>query len=331
MNDVFLKGLSSSQVSNWLGQNSYGNIPVPARTGRVVPTSLQYLVIGGGGGGGGGTGGGGGAGGYRCSVPGESTGGGGSAESEISVVPGQKFIIVVGAGGSGEVPTQNFGPAKSGSPSYFAGIISYGGGAGGPGLTAGGAEGPGLNGGCGGGGGGGYYVPYAGGLAYNIPTQGYAGGVSQGNNNYCGGGGGGAGAIGGAGNFTVTPRGKGGDGLSSAITGTSITRAGGGGGGSYFAISTVGGSGGGGNGNTSNGAPGWAGSNGTINTGSGGGGAGNWYAATTNAGGNGGKGIVIIRYPSTFSLAASTSGSPTQTTTGGYHIYIFNDSGSITF
>jgi hypothetical protein len=45
----------------------------------------------------------------------------------------------------------------------------------------------------------------------------------------------------------------------------------------------------------------------------------------------GGKGVVILRYPSTFSLASATTGSPTQTTTGGYHIYQFNDSGSITF
>jgi hypothetical protein len=29
-------------------------------------------------------------------------------------------------------------------------------------------------------------------------------------------------------------------------------------------------------------------------------------------------------------LAAATTGSPTQTTTGGYHIYTFNASGSIT-
>jgi hypothetical protein len=327
MNDVFLKGLSSSQVSNWLGQNSYGNIPVPARTGRVVPTSLQYLVIGGGGGAGTGTGGGGGAGGYRCSVPGETMGGGGSAESEISVVPGQKFIIIVGAGGSGEIPApQHPSVAKNGSPSYFGGIIAYGGGAGGAGIYLG--ERPGYNGGCGGGAGAGYYGAYTGGLAYTTPTQGYAGGVSQGNNNYCGGGGGGAGAIGTAGTVGVTSRGSGGAGLSSAITGTSITRAGGGGGGSLQPVTAAGGSGGGGNGNSVNNGNG---SNATINTGSGGGGGGYAYPIVTAVGGNGGKGIVIIRYPSTFSLAASTSGSPTQTTTGGYHIYVFNDSGSITF
>jgi hypothetical protein len=47
--------------------------------------------------------------------------------------------------------------------------------------------------------------------------------------------------------------------------------------------------------------------------------------------GGGGSGIVIIRYADTFPLAASTTGSPTQTTTGGKHIYKFTGSGSITF
>jgi hypothetical protein len=40
---------------------------------------------------------------------------------------------------------------------------------------------------------------------------------------------------------------------------------------------------------------------------------------------------VILRYADTFALAASTTGSPTQTTTGGYHIYTFTATGSITF
>jgi hypothetical protein len=40
---------------------------------------------------------------------------------------------------------------------------------------------------------------------------------------------------------------------------------------------------------------------------------------------------VIIRYPDTFSLASSTTGSPTVATTGGYRIYTFTASGSIIF
>jgi hypothetical protein len=45
----------------------------------------------------------------------------------------------------------------------------------------------------------------------------------------------------------------------------------------------------------------------------------------------GGSGIVIIRYLDTFPNAASTTGSPTLTQTGGYKIYTFNASGSITW
>jgi hypothetical protein len=40
---------------------------------------------------------------------------------------------------------------------------------------------------------------------------------------------------------------------------------------------------------------------------------------------------VIIRYANTFTDAASTTGSPTFTNTGGYKIYTFTGSGSITF
>jgi hypothetical protein len=41
--------------------------------------------------------------------------------------------------------------------------------------------------------------------------------------------------------------------------------------------------------------------------------------------------VVIIRYADTFSPAASTTGSPTYTVTGGYRIYQWTASGSITF
>jgi hypothetical protein len=47
--------------------------------------------------------------------------------------------------------------------------------------------------------------------------------------------------------------------------------------------------------------------------------------------GAGGSGIVILRYPDTFKSASSTTGSPTISTSGGFRIYKFTSSGSITF
>jgi hypothetical protein len=66
---------------------------------------------------------------------------------------------------------------------------------------------------------------------------------------------------------------------------------------------------------------------GTVNTG-GGGGAGR-YSFTGNGGNGGGSGVVIVRYADSFP-AATTTGSPTVTVTGGYRIYVFNASGTIT-
>ena len=64
---------------------------------------------------------------------------------------------------------------------------------------------------------------------------------------------------------------------------------------------------------------------GTINTGSGGGGTddGNGFA--------GASGIVIIRYADTYTAATTTTGSPTITVAGGYRVYKWTGSGTITF
>jgi hypothetical protein len=45
----------------------------------------------------------------------------------------------------------------------------------------------------------------------------------------------------------------------------------------------------------------------------------------------GGSGVVIIRYADSYAAATSTTGSPTITTTGGYRVYKWTSSGSITF
>ena len=49
------------------------------------------------------------------------------------------------------------------------------------------------------------------------------------------------------------------------------------------------------------------------------------------ASGSGGSGIVFIKYADTFPAATSTTGSPTITTSGGYRLYKFTGSGTITF
>jgi len=69
---------------------------------------------------------------------------------------------------------------------------------------------------------------------------------------------------------------------------------------------------------------------GTVNTGGGGGGAGA-KSGSGSAGGAGGAGVVVIRYPDTYNIAASTTGSPILETANGYRTYIFKTSGSITF
>lgn len=88
-----------------------------------------------------------------------------------------------------------------------------------------------------------------------------------------------------------------GAGASSSISGSAVTYAAGG---DNFAPSTT---------------PGSGGSN-------------SFYSA---GGTDGQTGIVIIRYPNTYPAAASTTGSPTIANTGGYRIYSWTSSGSITF
>lgn len=287
-----ITGKTATRTVNWLVTS----------TTRLV----EYLVVAGGGAGGNnsgpysnGTGGGGGAGGFRT-----ATG--------YTVSTGSTITVGVGAGG---------GYQASGSPSVFGTITATGGG------RAGFVDGD-RNGVVGGSGGGGCQPTGLG--AAGIADQGNAGANMSGTTNAGqGGGGGGAGSAASA----RIP----GPGTYSSITGTSTPYAGGGAGGtyrgSYDGTSAQGGGlGGGGTGGfwgNYSGNP-YAGlflpSAGTVNTGGGGGGDGG-----SNVSVAGGSGIVIIRYLNTYPAASATTGSPTITNTGGYRIYKFTSSGSITF
>lgn len=215
------------------------------------------------------------------------------------------YSVTIGGGGAGVTGDKG----NNGSNSVFSSITSTGGG-GGAGHTSG-ADVPAGNGGSGGG-------------SSSNATAGARGtGIAgQGNN-------------GGS-----TPNSQGGAGLTSSITGISLTYAGGGGAGNstYTAgggggagstgVSggTGGGAGGGGAGGTSSGA--FNGTAGLPNTGGGGGGG------REAASGNGGSGIVIIKIPSVYAVTVSAGLTFTNNTTAveGSRILSFTaGTGTVTF
>ena len=293
--------LYQDATRGWTADNIIDNPPT---------FNVSYLVIAGAGGGGFTAGGGGGAGGLRTSY-GSTTGGGGSSESVVAITPATNYTLTVGAGGAGS--TSSSAKGSNGSNSVFASITSTGGG-------GGGTRGSGLYDGAAGGSGGGEGGDNSGdgGAAVTSPVvQGYAGGSNT-SGGTGGAGGGGASAIG---SEHTAPGGNsggnGGAGLAVSITGSSVTYAGGGGGGGQNGADPgFGGAGGGADGGTSGG-----GSNGTANTGGGGGGDGN----LDNSGGTGGSGVVILRYPNTFTISGLSG---TTTTSGSDKITTFTNAGT---
>ena len=275
-----------------------------------APTAVDYLVVAGGG-----------SGGYSSNGNSYAGGGGGGGGvltgTGHAVSTGTPITVTVGAGGTGTNSTVN-----NGQNSVFDSVTAIGGGAGARGAVTS------ANGNAGGSGGGG---SDGGTVGAKTTGQGYDGGfgaVTWGT----AGGGGGAGAAGAGDSSGVT--GNGGAGISSSIPGSSLNYGGGDGAGKYNNSDTGGtashGGGAGGNGSTGGGSR-TAGAAGSANTGGGGGGAGAGITGTPTAGGSGGSGVVIIRYPDTYDAAIATTGSPTVTVTGGYRIYQWTASGSITF
>lgn len=269
------------------------------------PTSLEYLVVAGGGSG---------AVGNSGNI---GNGGGGAGGLKSGTVTGWSgtLSVTIGAGATspGGSVAGTLGP--NGSDSSLGGtgittVTSLGGGSARAYIANAAASA------TGGSGGGGTWdtVTYGEGTA----GQGNRGGLGTATGSYGGGGGGGAGAVGGASNAG----GAGGIGVQwPSLSGTYY--AGGGGGGRASGAGGAGGAGGGGRGSYILGV----GENGTANTGGGGGGTGN----TNTGSGNGGSGVVILRYPTSLSAAVATTGSPTYTVSGGYRIYKFTSSGTITF
>jgi hypothetical protein len=280
---------------------------------EALPATVEYLVIAGGGGGGPGVtsdvSGGGGAGGYRSSVVGESSGRGAAAESIFNAIVGTAYSVEIGAGGAG-IATAG---ATNGNDSTFASITSLGGGHPG-GLTDPPAWQAPSNGGSGGGSNEAYTTGGTG-----ATGQGYDGGSNSGGAYNAGGGGGGAGGNGGNGT-TGKIGGNGGAGITSAITGTSIGRAGGGGATGQYGSGSATAGGGAGQFNA-------IGSNGSQNTGGGGGGG-------NRNGGSGGSGVVILKYNNQYSLSAGPGlvYSTDSSSVAGYNITSFTaGSDTITF
>jgi len=278
-------------------------------TGGDGLISIQYLVIAGGGAGAtgesvsaGGSGGGGGAGGYRNSYATETSGGNSSTEQPFRINPdgSTTYTITVGGGGAGVSGYDVNG--SFGNNSLFGTILSFGGGGAGAGGSSGGAGGSG--GGCG------ADISQQtnpiknGGMG--TASQGLDGGTTV----YRKGGGGG-----GAGQLANTTDVNGGNGLSSSITGSAVTRAGGGGGGTGANVDTqsTGGTGGGGNG----GSRSVSAIAGTVNTGSGAGGCGSAGSGNGNVGLSGGSGIVILRWTTSDATITVGAGLTSSSATDG--------------
>ena len=322
--------LYSGATKGWLVTTEAGAGTAAA---ALPDLTVDYLVVAGGGGGGK-FGGGGGAGGLITSYT-NSSSLNGHNQSAVTLSANTNYDVSVGPGGAAATAYNVTG--SNGDNSEFYTITSTGGG--------GGGSYNGLNGSTGGSGGGGGMseTSYAtGAAAVTSPfIQGYAGSNSSPVQSGYSGGGGGGGAAAAAINASGQVGADGGNGLAvniintanattesvGEVSGSAVFFAGGGSG-QGTASGGSGGTGGGGNGGKTNNTvnP----DNGTPNTG-GGGGSGN------NTIGSGGSGVVILRYPSDYTISETTSGGNVLTfntyTEGSDYVTVFTSgqSGTIQF
>jgi hypothetical protein len=304
--------LSSRRASQSIGNLlSLSRMSVPTGGARIF--QIQYLAVGGGGGT------------YDGSnrfLTFSGIGGGaagGFLTGTVDALTGQRMTVTVGAGSSLTVASNSSITTEIGS--VFSNVTAIGGGNGGQVLNPGSYNSRVYFGaGSGGSGGGGYAeAQWNGVVATNgtgTPGQGNngGGGSAQSAGGICaGGGGGGAGGAGSSGTFPGFVGGNGGPGLSSTITGSSVTYA-------------AGGAGSGSSGTGTSTAP--AGAINTSAPANGGGGAGAYNGANSPVAVNGGSGVVILRSKFT---AIQTTGGVSQTSVAGDVVYTFTSSGSITY
>jgi hypothetical protein len=303
--------------------------------------TVDYLVVAGGGGGGGDLSGGGGAGGLLTNY----------GSTPVSLSTSVNYTITVGAGGGGGVAgsARNTEATRGsdGFSSTFNTITTTGGGGGGVYGDVSTSLDDGRAGGSGGGAGSKSSSEASGGSG--VSGQGNDGGTGF-DNPYAGGGGGGAGGAGGNAASGTSP-GVGGVGLAiniisasnattatvGEVSGSDVYFSGGGGGSDYEQDNTgtggSGGLGGGGTGGFGSSNPNGLGGNADPNTG-GGGGGGSWNGVPTT-GGHGGSGVVILRYPSGYSITVGfgiieASGSPFTESTDKVSVFT-GGTGTITF
>lgn len=299
-----------------------------------APTTVEYLILGGGGSGGNNPQ-------YPASYAGAGGGAGGLLYGNTAVERSTTYTLTVGGGGA------SYPSGVNGTNSTGFGLTAYGGGKGamksdyaaGNGGSGGGAaetttSGKGV---------------YPGSSYISAARQGYDGGSSP---NYSTGGGG----AGEAGYPGTTPSGAtgsfpyyhnrqtgvaGGNGLSDASLNGMLSNAnigetvgpsrfiGGGGGGGAGTYGGAGGAGGGGfGGNGYESAPQNPSYRAKANMGGGGGGM---SYSVSGYDSSGSSGVIVIRYPEAKDNAASTTGSPTFTINGGYKIYTFTGTGTISW